>query len=103
MEKNKALQIWEKFYGNKESAMDPYGFEIYKANFILTVSNNMPPHSWNIDHLIPQSSNGKDEEYNLYPISAKVSKKEIKQRSKLMINIIQSKKWQELQIRKYQH
>ena len=53
--KNQNL-IWKKYFNNKKKAIDAYGREINKNNFVL-------------DHIWPKSKGGKDVIENLIPIS----------------------------------
>lgn len=46
------LFCWHYWYGDKEEAIDPYGYKINKSNF------GTGPGNWNVDHIFPHSKGG---------------------------------------------
>ncbi len=67
--KNKALEVWEKQFGEKKETVDFAGRQIKLEEH----GNNESEYGWNIDHIKPQSLGGVDDIENLIVCNMKTN------------------------------
>lgn len=56
-----AMRLWGKFFGNSNKVEDFAGREIAKGAY----NDRNSKYGWNVDHILPQSRGGKTADYNL--------------------------------------
>lgn len=62
--REKAMDIWGKQFGNKISTKDYHGRDIKKSAYGLESSH----YCWTLDHVCPKKVGGDDSYYNLLPV-----------------------------------
>lgn len=70
--KENALRLWDIIYGEKDLAQDCFGTYIYREDFndyttkrLWKEDQNHYYFGWNIDHILPTSKGGTDDNNNL--------------------------------------